>query len=80
MAGALHGQATKPEAKADDTGQTDAQLQQTKVFLREMHHSEGAAAQFKREQENEDSSGNVSLTGCRGLPTPGMASPRPRTA
>ena len=36
MAGALHGQATKPEVKADNTGQTEAQLQQTKDFLREM--------------------------------------------
>ena len=65
--------------KVDNTGQTEAQLQQTKYFPREMKHSEGAAAQFKREQEHEDISGNVSLTGCRGLPTPGMASPRPRT-
>ena len=79
MAGALHGQDTMPEAKADNTGQTEAQLQQTKDFLREMQQSEGAAKQFKREQEHEDSSGNVSLSGCRGLPTPGMASPRPST-
>ena len=79
MAGALHGQDTKPETKADKTGQTEAQLQQTKEFLREMQQSEGAAKQFKREQEHEDSSANVGLTGCRGLPTPGMASPQPRT-
>ena len=60
----MHGQDIKPEAKADNTGQTEAQLQQTKDFLREMQQSERAAKQFKREQEHEDSSGNVSLTGC----------------
>ena len=44
IAGALHGNAGKPKARANNTGQTEAQLRQTKDFLREMQQSEGAAA------------------------------------
>ena len=79
MAGALHGQDTQPEARTNKTGQTEAQVKQTKEFLREMQQSEEAAKQFKRDQEHEDSNANVGLTGCRGLPTPGLASSQART-
>ena len=79
MAGALHGQDSQPESKPDKTGQTEAQVKQTKEFLREMQQSEEAAKQFKRDQEHEDSNANVGLTGCRGLPTPSLASSQTRT-